>query len=435
MSSYFTFKMYAKKLILGASALIAFAPAAVMAEALPPVIISKPVAELPEALSAGLCNASAISDEITKDFAPLNKSNYVAGMNTFIDDHVVDRVETVVRTLLDLSNNNDTGAANKPSYGDFIDAMIPTCKTGGCDFFINDTTTSFGSRLRGFFRVAEEDVGQPLHFGIYADEAVSLAFFDKTAKMFPVVIRPPQLGYPAWRTTNSVTFVEAGLYPVEILYIEIGEHAALEISVLKGNFTDFEAPRTVVGSPNLKDAGFTLLEPTAFVHTLSGQPSFPDLTHCQQCNRQFVNTPGNAGCQAGYMCNEAALCAPCDTAMFCGPTCAPCGGDTPVCGNINGETQCVQCQSDADCASGSACDPATLQCEPGDGAGAGAGGAGGAGAGGTGAGADDDPGDGDGFSCSCRTVQSTPTKVAPFAALFGLAAALGLRRRRGQALN
>lgn len=28
---------------------------------------------------------------------------------------------------------------------------------------------------------------------------------------------------------------------------------------------------------------------------------------------------------SGYYSNEAALCAPCDTALFCGPTYSPCG--------------------------------------------------------------------------------------------------------------
>jgi outer membrane exchange protein TraA len=280
MPSSLNLKTYTKRLILVSLMLTAFAPFAsftsrsALAEVLPPVAISQPVAPLPEVTGTGLCAASAVSMDIQKDFAQLNSSNYVAGMNALIDDHAVDRVEIAVRTLLDLSNNNDTGGMNKPSYGDFIDAAIPTCKTGGCNFFVNDTTTSFGSRLRGFLRVAEEMVDKPLHFGIYADDAVSLAFFDATGMSFPVVIRPPQLGFPMWRTTNTVTFGAAGLYPVEILYVEIVEHAALEISVFEGSFTDFELPTMVVGSTNLQSAGLSFSSrPPSSTRYLGNLPS------------------------------------------------------------------------------------------------------------------------------------------------------------------
>jgi outer membrane exchange protein TraA len=352
--------------LVAATALVAAAlsPAVASAEVLPPVVLSQPIADPISAdrPGTGLCGASAISSDIQKDFAQLNSSNYVSGMNTFIDDHAMDRVELVIRTLLDLSNNNDTGAQNKPSYGDFIDAMTPTCKTGGCNFFVNDTTTSFGSRLRGFMNVSDALVGKPLHFGFYADDAVSMSFFDSTAKQFPVVIRPPQLGAPTWRTTNTVTFQAPGLYAVEILYIEIVEHAALELAIFDGTFNDFESPVTVVGSPNLEKSGFKLMEPKVFYHTLAGTPSFPDVNACQQCNRQFVGQAGNGGCVPGYYCNEAALCAPCDTAALCGPSCSPCGGDTPFCLNINGQQQCGGCRNDFDCKEGFSCNLDTHEC-------------------------------------------------------------------------
>ena len=70
--------------------------------------------------------------------------------------------------------------------------------------------------------------------------------------------------------------------------------------------------------------------------SIDGAPSFTDINQCQQCDRQFVNLPGNGGCVAGTYCNEAALCAPCNVDVFCGPACLPCGGAVPFCVSPDG---------------------------------------------------------------------------------------------------
>ncbi len=304
----------------------------------------------------GLCIATAKSQNLVGDFGTLNAGNYNGSVNSFIEAHKLDRVESVVRTLLDLSNNNDPGSPVKPSYGDYIDAMLPTCKTGGCDFLFNDTTTPFGARLRGYFNVTPDLAGKAIHFGFYVDDAVSLTFFGKSGAIYPVFIRPPQLGLPTWRFTTSVRFAQPGLYPLEILYVEIAEHAALEMSYFVGDFTDFELPASQVPVTKLSDVGFTLFPPKSFAMTVSGELPFPDPNSCKQCDRQFVNLPGNNGCDAGYYCNEAALCGPCDSAALCGPTCSPCGGTTPFCINTNGKLDCGSCRSDLDCETGYTCD-------------------------------------------------------------------------------
>lgn len=310
----------------------------------------------------GLCLASAISQNLQADFGNLNASNYNGGINTFIEAHAKDRIEGVIHTVLDLSNNNDSGAQVKPSYGDFTDAMLPLCKTGGCDFIVNDTTTSFGARARGFFNVTDDMVNKPIHIGLFADDAVSITFFGKGGTIYPVTIRPPQLGAPTWRVTNTVKFAAAGLYPVEILYVEIVEHAALEVSYFIGNFTDFELPANQVPVTKLNTLGFKLFTPKSFSMTVSGQSPFPDPNLCQQCDRQFVNLPGNNGCKLGYYCNEAALCSPCDSAALCGATCSPCGGSTPFCINTNGTLDCGSCRADLDCQSGYTCNLDTHEC-------------------------------------------------------------------------
>nr|QAT78140.1 TraA [Sorangium cellulosum] len=373
--------MRIRGLALAAAALCVALPAQLRAQPRPnPVTISEPaIEELPEVEGTGLCAASALSPPgdveehfyvagVSDDPSELDKRvAYIDKVNAFMEEFKDTRLEYVVRTLLDLSNNNTTNSdpnSTPLSFGDYTEVMSPTCKEGGCDFPWNShgTDQPFGSRLRGFLRVPAELAGLPVHIGFYADDAVSLSFFDKVDGMQPVMIRPPALGLPTYRVTNTVTFEKPGLYPLEILYAELWEHAALEMSFFVGEFDDFELGARVEGSTNLKEANFTLFQPAQFYQTLSGSPSFPDIEQCQQCVRAFAGRPGNAQCDSGYYCNEAALCAPCDTAYFCGEECSPCAGDTPFCINTNGNRECGQCRNNADCRDGFSCDPETHVC-------------------------------------------------------------------------
>lgn len=327
-----------------------------------PTTIAEPVAPPLEEDGAGLCMASAIWNASDLNPAFLNADNYNTEINRSIGAprDASDREERTLRTIFDLSNNNTSGT--QASLGDFRDAMTPACQAGGCDFFVNDTATTFGARMRGYFNVTPELAGQPIHFGFYADDAVSLTFFDKNADIYQVIILAPEIGKPTWRLTESVTFEQPGLYPLEILYLEIAEHAALEMSYFVGTFEDFGLTASDPPVTELDAAGFTLFQPAQFVQTLSGTPPFADLDQCKQCDRQFVNRAGNNGCDGGYYCNDAALCAPCDTNLFCGPTCSPCGAASPFCINLNGQNQCVECRVDTDCRPGFQCDPETNTC-------------------------------------------------------------------------
>jgi outer membrane exchange protein TraA len=348
--------MLPKRLAFASAALLALVPA--MASAAPVTIPKGVAAPLPGS-GTGLCAASAKAMDATIEFGLLNPNAYTGNINAFIEAHKADRVETVIRTLLDLSNNNLDG--KNTSYGDFVNS-VAGCQPGGCDFYVNDATTSFATRFRGYFNVTEALAGKPIHFGFYADDAVSLTFFGAMGVQYPVIVRPAQIGTATWRLTETVTFSEPGLYPVEILYIEIVTNAALEMSYFIGDFTDFQRPSEQAPVIKLGAAGFTLAPPTDFFQTLSGAPSFQDVNQCQQCDRQFVNQASNNGCQPGYFCNDAALCAPCDTDKFCGPSCSPCMGDTPFCINLNGQNTCAGCRDDKDCKSGFTCDPVQHTC-------------------------------------------------------------------------
>ncbi|WP_437300475.1 outer membrane exchange protein TraA family protein [Sorangium sp. So ce426] len=379
--------MRIRRAALVATALLGLLPAPARAQSQPfgPVTLYEPTIDtLPEVEGTGLCAASALSDNVDRDFyVPLIDPNdpgerlaYNDKVNAFITSKIGDVAaeyhEYVVRTVLDLSNNNsDLDDDQDPieegplSYGDFTGLMSTTCQEGGCDFPWNSHGTSqpFGSRLRGFLLVPEELVGRPVHIGFYADDAISLTFWDKLNGVKPVMVRPARLGLPTWRLTNTVIFEKPGLYPLEILYVEIAEHAALEMSYFVGEFEDFELGARVEGSESLKAANFSLFQPAQFFQTLSGSPSFPDLDQCQQCNRQFAGQAGTNGCPGSYYCNEAALCAPCDTARFCGESCSACTGDTLFCINLEGRTQCAECRTSEDCRDGFVCDPETHECK------------------------------------------------------------------------
>lgn len=333
---------------------------------LAPVSISGPVAPVLEDDGQGMCMASAIVERDQDGrpeipFGTLDKTNYNPTLNSFLEQRRDARVEYVVRTLLDLSNNNLADPQDQTSLGDFRDVQAG-CPAGGCDFFIRDTSTSFVSRLRGFLNVPAELANQALHIGFYTDDAVSLSIYDKDANLYEVMNRPPIIGSPTWRLSRTVEFQEPGLYPVEILYTAITEHAALEMSYFVGAFQDFEREAAQEPVVQLDDAGFTPFEPARFFQAISGAPSFEDPDLCLQCNRQFVGQPGNNGCPGGYYCNEAALCAPCDTALYCGPSCSPCGGTTPFCINLNGRHECVECREDTDCQPGYQCNQDTNTC-------------------------------------------------------------------------
>ena len=309
------------------------------AQGLPPVVVSgEPVAPSPDVLGTGLCSASSRSDNPALDF-PQSSAAFNGGINTFLETKASSRVTSVLRTPLDLSNNNSAG--RQSSYGDFRNAVLG-CPSGGCGFFINDTTTSFATRLRGLLHVPSDKVNKVLHFGLYADDAVSLTLFDKTGTPYEVINRPPQLGNPSWRSTNSVTFSKPGLYPIEVLYAEVAEDAALELSMLEGAFTDFERPASQAPIVSLEAAGFELVTPEMFYLSESGRPSHSAPDQCVQCNRQYANTSGSNGCAPSFHCNSAALC-------------SPCGAGTPFCVARGEGFACVECTRALDCVAPDAC--------------------------------------------------------------------------------
>lgn len=341
-----------RRLLVLLPVLLAMSAGSSAAQGLPAVVVTgEPVAPSPEEPGTGLCSASSRSDNPSVDF-PQSRESFNGGLNAFLEAKASSRVTSLQRTPLDLSNNNSSGVQS--SYGDFREAVLG-CPIGGCGFFINDTTTSFATRLRGLLHVPSDKVGKTLHFGVYADDAVSLTLFDSSGKRYEVINRPPLLGIASWRSTNSVTFSKPGLYPIEVLYAEVSENAALELSMLEGTFEDFERSATQAPIVSLEAAGFELVTPSMFYLSESGRPSHPEPDPCAQCNRQYTNTSGSNGCAPGSYCNSAALCSPCDSAAFCGASCSPCGASTPFCAPRGEGFACVECTQASDCVAPDAC--------------------------------------------------------------------------------
>ncbi|WP_437563973.1 outer membrane exchange protein TraA family protein [Sorangium sp. So ce542] len=402
------------------------------ASAEPVIITGDPVAPLPAEKGAGLCGAHRISTDPEGDFyvSPATAEGFIEKMTAFFDagQPETDIESFVVSAPLDFSNNYAVG--NEWSFGDFLNAA-PECSEGGCDFESNEPSVSFGVRLRGYLAVPAEHVDQPVHFGIFADDAVALVLYDAEQAAYPVLAQPLKLGLTTWRMTNTVTFAKEGLYPVEVLYAGIAEHSALEVSLLVGEFEDFQLGAGESGSVSLAESGFAIVEPASLYQALSGGDANADEASCTQCGREFIHQVGNNGCAEGSYCNSAALCAPCSLDEFCGPTCRRCDAQTPRCAVVEGTPECVACVSDGDCDDGEVCDLEAHACveapdEPG------AGGAGGAG--GDGAGATVNPGpDGDDGGCGVSGERRSGGGLA--FALAGLGLALAGARRRARAAS
>ena len=290
---------------------------------------------------------------------PTSETGYLDGMNAHMEANSATRMTSVLRSAFDLSNNLNDGRVL--SYGDFVNA-VSGCAQGGCPFHYTDPNTKFVSRFRGYLNVTQDMVGRVLHFGFYADDAISLVLFAKGSQRYNIVVRPPEIGAPTRRITNSVTFTQSGLYALELLYVQIVEHSALEFAVLDGAFTDFDRPANQPPVVPLNASGFSPVQPAQLFQTETGRPSFPaNLDQCVQCDRQYANQSGNGTCGSSYYCNSAALCAPCDTNLLCGDTCSPCGPTAPICAQINGQFTCVACTQNSDCATGR-CDTTTNTC-------------------------------------------------------------------------
>jgi outer membrane exchange protein TraA len=272
-------------------------------------------------------------------------------------------------TPLDLSNNFEP-----QSRGDFANCGGSGCvgvlvPTGERKPLASSENSLVLARLRGYLNITSDKANLPYHFGFHLDNAVSLTIFNNAQSRVEAIVRPVVSQSTNWRATKGIRFLEPGLYPIEIMYVQEGGWAVLEMSTRVGDYLDIED--TVLNTASLASDNFVVTPPSMFFQTSDGSNPMSagaDTVTCWQCPRQHAGKGGTAGCDQylgrGYTCNSAAICERCTTEDFCGELCLRCGGATPYCAQKPGELfhECVECTADTQCPNGR-CDPTTKTCQ------------------------------------------------------------------------
>lgn len=123
------------------------------------------------------------------------------------------------------------------------------------------------------------------------------------------------------RIIKQVSFADAGLYPVEIVYYQNSGPAYLEWS--RTDVAVPECPSDICTIPLTDPVSymgqFKLVPPAELYSAIVG--SSPD---CEECG-----APGMT-CPTGQFCGDG-LCQACGAPDHCGPFCARCPADRPVC--------------------------------------------------------------------------------------------------------
>lgn len=353
------------------------------------VVDGDPVAPLPTGAlikGAGLCAAFRPTDSVTAsntfpsrpaDFpneGVAGKNSFSLAVNDFMDAGATGPLPSTLyatlQTPFDLTNTIQL--TDQGSDGDYVMSACYPPNHGGCLFpgpppGSTLPEQAFGSRFRGFIAVPENwVVAQTVQFGFVSDDAVAMRIFAKgkpneTPPIYEVVSRAVEPVSSTYRVTNQVTFQKPGLYPIEILYVNYGKSAFLEMAVMF-NPSFSEIDEYVFKQDGLPKRGFLLTQPEIFFQTSSGVLPFAGApATCQQCPRMWANQPNQPQniCPAGMFCNEAAVCSPCVGDQFCGTQCKQCAKPDPYCArdpaSAGADYTCVECRDDPDCQTGQKC--------------------------------------------------------------------------------
>jgi outer membrane exchange protein TraA len=293
-----------------------------------PVVLSGgPIAPAPATVSGGqglVVAFAPVADAVTEIGASATPGDFTSRVWGVIGAKT--NARGGVLTLLDRSNQNSTGLQS--SYGDFI-GSVPGCPAPGCSFEGAPTTeplastSSWASGYRGYLVVSADLVGRDVHIAVRGDDGFELTVCDQIGCHL-VIERGLSYGTTSWRYSRTVRFPSAGLYPVEVGYAEVAEHAALEVSAFVGPFADVAGP--VSSTQSFASAGFTLLGPERFLQTEDGLASVQSRL-CPRSDTGHVSPD----CPPSSYCNRAAVCAPCTTVDACGSECQPCGPNNANC--------------------------------------------------------------------------------------------------------
>lgn len=198
-------------------------------------------------------------------------------------------------------------------------------------------------RIRGYLNVTQAN--KNVTFAVKCDDGCVLRVGKGRQLVTQANDDSPQL---TGRRARWVTFKDAGLYPVEMIYFQNSTTGYMEWSVAMGQlFTGDD-----VSVDNVQwGAQMSQFKPIAgsdlYSAIVGSNPS------CIECG-----APG-MDCTQGNYCGDG-LCQACNLPDHCGPTCMTCPADRRVCS----AGKCVQCTTDADCAPGTMCDTSTGTCGP-----------------------------------------------------------------------
>lgn len=310
--------------------LCCFAGFAQTAHAAPPVIDkSQRVAEPRASAGTGICGSVT---HFTAAQPLVSQADAVALLNKPTTDAAILGRTARLFDNINFRNGqpNTNGDFTLPNYRDevFPYSLDPMATPMGTD-------SNIAIRLRGYFNVPATLIGKTISFGVNCDDFCSL-------RIGTTSLMPPGNELVSARVIKQVSFKDAGLYPIEMIYYQNGSTAYLEWA--RTDTAVPECPNDICQIP-LTDtttyAGqFKLIQKSELYSAVVGEnPS------CQECG-----APG-MDCSTGNYCGDG-LCQACNLPDHCGPTCTKCPANAYICK----AGACVQCIADDQCPNGQICD-------------------------------------------------------------------------------
>lgn len=231
------------------------------------------------------------------------------------------------------------------------------------------------TRIRGYLNVKPGEEGL-YSFFLKADDIArfSIGFENNgTRKLLPKIEtsqRQTVIG-----DVGFVRFKTPGMYPVELLYAQMGSAGLLELAKAKcknneeagcplnfeGNVLSTNLPSGVDGSVFVPQ-NYTIIKPTELMAYIYGHPSVTEPS-CDECktNDECRGRSDPSGGGAGSYCLDK-TCQQCKVSAACGALCLACPSDKPVCSSDGADFKCVQCDTDNQCAAGQKCNTQTHTC-------------------------------------------------------------------------
>ena len=319
--------------------LCCFAGFAQNAHAVPIIDKTQAVAEPRTDPGTGICGSITHFMPAVPGQSVLSKADAEVFLNKPTTDPLV--LGRTARVLDNINFRNGQPNTN----GDFT---LPNYKDEVFPYSLDPMATPMGTdsnitlRLRGYFNVPKTLAGKTISFGVNCDDFCALRI-GKTDVMAGNELQSA-------RVIKQVSFSDAGLYPVEMVYYQNGSTAYLEWARTETAVTECPNDRCTVSltDPTQYMGAFKLIKASELYSAKIGaNPG------CQECG-----TPG-MDCSTGNYCGDG-LCQTCNEPDHCGPACVKCPTNAYICN----AGQCVQCVDDDQCPSGQTCDIPNGKCLP-----------------------------------------------------------------------